>query len=268
MICIYCGNESNGQDRTKEHVIPQWLIKKLGIEKQKCQFSPVSKYLEEFPITSPVPNTLVHKVCQTCNNGWLNEIDNSCKELLIKMITKDEYSHLLNTNNIQILQTLIFKIFLNFLATGPESFKNVRLEYFKEFYNYKYPPNGTELYISNILPREKFCISHLDHWQYFDKEIHESINETFKLNKTLSFKFFLQLGKISFVLSHSGADANIIYNPNMLTPLKIKGTTKPHAMRIEKCISPVDSTIANIILYNSLKISVLNTRYSLLFYTN
>ncbi|MCG6036622.1 hypothetical protein MER72_04395 [Acinetobacter baumannii] len=123
MKCIYCKNEISGKEKTNEHVIPQWVIKKLDIKKKQLSFTSISEKLEVFKPMTPIPHTFTHKVCASCNNGWLCDIDESCKDLLEVMIDGTEAKDFLNRESVEKLRILIYKIFLNFFATGPSTFK-------------------------------------------------------------------------------------------------------------------------------------------------
>lgn len=216
MNCIYCNESMFGSQRTNEHIIPQWIIKKLKIQNYKHNFIPISKELIQFDPRMPVTQTLTHKVCSECNNGWLSTIDNSCVDILNALIDGDklEYEKAHNLKSIEKLYIFIYKIFLNFFATGPKSFKENKLFIFNDFYKNKCPPNNVELYISKCRTSDPIFINHVDIW------ITDPENYVYKDPFGLRFKFFLQLGDVAFVLCSAGDNAKfIMYDPNYLHPL-------------------------------------------------
>ncbi|NUG02965.1 hypothetical protein, partial [Acinetobacter oleivorans] len=163
MKCIYCTKEVNGNEKTNEHIIPQWIIKELDIKDYKLNFTPVSKSLIALKPRTPVTNTLTHKVCKKCNNGWLSDIDKSCipllKDLMVGKIPKD----LMTTSNINKLYILLYKIFLNQFATSPETFKKEKEDAYIDFFKEKYPPKSVELFFSKVTnENRKIIIAHLD----------------------------------------------------------------------------------------------------------
>jgi hypothetical protein len=166
MECIYCGQEVIGNSKTNEHVIPKWIIQYLQSEKLSLEVVPVSRAKQIFPPRNPVAMTLTHKICNICNNGWLSEIDNSCKDLVKDFINAN---HLKKNNlseiegeDIKNLYILIYKIFLNFMATGP--FKEDKLPFYKAFYQNPLTPSDVVLFICDISASKPISIGHLDNW--------------------------------------------------------------------------------------------------------
>ncbi|KGF60295.1 hypothetical protein LH92_10470 [Acinetobacter baumannii] len=250
MICIYCNSEVNGSLKTNEHVIPQWIIKKLDIKNKKLSFLLVSRNLKKINLRTPVPHTLTHKICNTCNNDWLSKIDNSCKkglELAIDGIDNNYFWDLENARNLFIF---IYKIFLNFFATS-EEFKKEKIPFYNEFYKNKFPPDDVSMFISKIHTTESFSITHLDHW-LLDYENQLNMNNI----NGFRFKFFIQLGKVAFVLCSSGeSDKQIVYDPRYLHPFIISKNLSTSLMGFtHECQQPVSNTISNRILFNLIRV--------------
>ncbi|MDC4612135.1 hypothetical protein OHV63_08860 [Acinetobacter baumannii] len=218
MNCIYCNCCLNGSNRSREHVIPQWVIRKLGLEKYKHNFVPVSSDLIESSPRTPVTSTLTHIICNKCNNGWLSDIDESCIELLSSLI--DGYPFYLDSdlNSITKLHTLLYKIFLNFFATSPSSFTNKKLDVYHKFYQQKHPPSNVDFYIANVISTDPIKIYSPDVW--IGERIPNQANNFFRQPFGVRFKFFLQLGKISFVLCSTGDKKKaIVFDPKYLNPV-------------------------------------------------
>jgi len=240
----------SGNEKTNEHVIPQWIIKKLDVKKKKLSFTSISQEFKLFEPTNPIPHTLTHKVCNSCNSGWLSDIDKSCKEFLEIMIEGKSPGKHLNPENVEKLKILIYKIFLNFFATGPKSFKEKKLSFYHDFYKTKSTPENVFLFISLFRDAEKLSINHLDGWQ----KIHDNQEINFNISD-FRFKFYLQLGEIAFVLCSTGDKNNIIvYDDRYLIPLSI---SRIHF--IEKfdhstpCPEPIPDARATRFLYNSIR---------------
>ncbi|MCH7338192.1 conserved hypothetical protein [Acinetobacter proteolyticus] len=251
MICIYCGQESIGQNITKEHVIPQWIIKKLDLKFYKLSLLPISRELKVFDARTPVINTLTHKICSKCNNGWLSEIDNSCIELLDYMIDGKDIYEIMDSENLKKLFNLIYKIFLNYLAIGPNSFKEKNISEYQEYFKYKFPPSDVNLFFCKILASDgKFCISSLGLWPL----VHE--NQFDYKNDGFGFKFYIQLGEVAFVLCKvSDTLVSIDYDDYLLSPIIIQNSTRNNLFHImEVCPKPFVDTPANSILLNALRL--------------
>ena len=92
--CLFCGKSlrsktaSAGAIDTNEHIVPQWLQKYLGIE------GDIIKPLLVRKIDSQPVHVREHvfgsfksgRVCAECNGGWMCELENSEKPILISMI--------------------------------------------------------------------------------------------------------------------------------------------------------------------------------------
>lgn len=249
MNCIYCNTPIDGNNRSSEHVLPQWIINKLGIGKTPFSLKSVSRDLFEFDITTPVPKTLTHKICKSCNNGWLHKIDDSCMELLSCFIDGIDPAQYLNLTNLEKLKTLLYKIFLNFFASGPKQFKQDKAEFYNLFYEKGSSPETTNLFFLDSPTDDKFAISTLDHW-LLNFDSHKYKNDRFR------FKFYLQLGKKAFILCDSGNNnTRILSDSNKLTPLLIHPSTLSTNLGLNlPCNPAVQDNIINRILLNSLMI--------------
>ena len=252
MECIYCKTEISGKEKTNEHVIPQWVIKKLDIKKKQLSFTSISEKLEVFKPTTPIPHTFTHKVCASCNNGWLCNIDESCKDLLEVMIDGKDPKDFLNRECVEKLRILIYKIFLNFFATGPSSFKEKKLNFYHDFFKTKKPPENVYLFVTPFLNDKIFSINHLDGWQeLYENQIIDDDGSGFR------FKFYLQLGESALVLCSSGDERNIIvYDERYLIPLYISRFSIP--TNFEQTIPdfhPALNTEVNHFLYDSIRVS-------------
>ncbi|MDC5430781.1 hypothetical protein NRA51_12590 [Acinetobacter baumannii] len=250
MNCIYCNCHLNGSNKSQEHVIPQWIIKKLGIEKNQHEFVPISENLEEFEHRTPITNKLTHSICNTCNNGWLSHIDESCKNVLSKLITGTNVPPLDLKNNYEKICTLIYKIFLNLFATAPKSFKNKKLYAFHNFFIEKKPPSNVFLFLSNIRNNSPVSIHHADIWLSNGDE-----TLIYKQPHGVKFKFFLQLGKVSFVMCSTGdISKTIIFDPKFLLPLVVSTPFITGNLGISHVPpEPFEDNIAHRILYNSIQ---------------
>lgn len=249
MKCIYCKKEVNGKEKTNEHVIPQWIIKKLDIKKKQLSFTSISEELEVFKPITPTPHTLTHKVCASCNNGWLSDIDDSCKQFLEVVIDGNEPGKLFNFDNIEKLRILIFKILLNYLATGPNTFKQKKLKFYHDFYKTRLPPENAYLFITNFRNDINFSINHLDGWQKLNEN--QNIGDD---GSGFRFKVYLQLGEIAFVLCSPGDKRNIIiYDNRFLFPISNQLSLPRNFDQTTSCFEPIPDTRVNRFLFNSIR---------------
>lgn len=94
--CIFCNEEVN--DKTKEHVIPQWLIKKTGKPNRKIRigldYSPIFNPSKEFK-KNPIQfsfNNFTFPACQSCNN-YYSKMEKEMEEILRKIENNDSLNN-------------------------------------------------------------------------------------------------------------------------------------------------------------------------------
>lgn len=253
MNCIYCDTLLTGQNKTNEHIIPQWMIRHLEIKHHRHNIQPVSKELIKFKPRYPVTHTFTYKICNTCNNGWLSQIDNSCKELLILLMdgNEEKAKEVADQISADNLHTLIYKIFLNYFATSPESFKKDKLKFYKSFFEERTAPKDTILFISNVCINQKVAIVHSDAWLF------EYINQLdMNQNNNFRFKFYLQLGHVAFVLCSTGEEnKSIIYDPLYISPFSLSGMVYTADLNMmTPCPDVIDDTFLNRFLFNIIRV--------------
>jgi len=85
--CIFCDSPLAG-NRAEEHAIPRWLMEFLGLTDGKLYLavahSQDNAILKDR--TQVVGNFVEGRVCEGCNNGWMNDLEKQTKELLKPLI--------------------------------------------------------------------------------------------------------------------------------------------------------------------------------------
>lgn len=86
--CIFCGNPLTGQ-RSREHVFPRWLMREFDTLAQ-----PFSVTWTDDADGSPresrelvMGNLVAGRVCRTCNNGWMSQLEQAASGLLLDVAT-------------------------------------------------------------------------------------------------------------------------------------------------------------------------------------
>lgn len=88
--CAYCGKELTKKNRTKEHIIPNGLIKLFP--NQNITFTPDKAYKDNF-------GQSISDVCQSCNGGVLSDLDTYGVNLIKTYFLKTYNLHdILNVN--------------------------------------------------------------------------------------------------------------------------------------------------------------------------
>jgi len=70
--CIFCGDKGG----SAEHIIAQWLIKRMGVEKRKITVAAIDGVGNRTERSShTLFNYTTKNVCSLCNNGWMSELE-------------------------------------------------------------------------------------------------------------------------------------------------------------------------------------------------
>lgn len=85
--CVFCGKTK----LSREHIFAQWLLKELDIYDDDVTMShnsfigaPISNRKHSF---SNLVNGLV---CEDCNNGWMSQLEDDCKEHIINLMNMND----------------------------------------------------------------------------------------------------------------------------------------------------------------------------------
>jgi hypothetical protein len=93
--CIFCGLSGK---KTKEHIWSEWMHEYLpssgGGAHSKGNFT----FYDKTPLNSKtterqghVSTVKVRVVCKTCNSGWMSQLEENVKPILVKMFKKDRF---------------------------------------------------------------------------------------------------------------------------------------------------------------------------------
>lgn len=85
--CIFCGQPAG----SKEHALPDWLAKTMGVESEPSQpgLISVSKGVEPQGNPRATGKLITKGVCQNCNNGWLANLEGDVKHILAPLVAQD-----------------------------------------------------------------------------------------------------------------------------------------------------------------------------------
>jgi hypothetical protein len=134
--CVFCG----ATPLTKEHVLPQWLRDALGVSQLRV------RYIRHTRDTlrhhdGPAFLEQVRVVCATCNNGWMNDLEESVRQFLPTLITGRQV--LIEEAEQRALARWSLKTMLMYQYTHNERHRGVIPE-----------PDYTEFYVTRELSRD------------------------------------------------------------------------------------------------------------------
>ncbi|MEK8146667.1 hypothetical protein NKH18_51540 [Streptomyces sp. M10(2022)] len=86
MSCVFCG----GSPVTKEHIFPQWLNEYLLPGRQQTEQARYGEGAYDKTRQSVGLDFTVKKVCASCNNGWMSQLEVASKDALAPLITRQD----------------------------------------------------------------------------------------------------------------------------------------------------------------------------------
>ncbi len=84
-VCIFCGNT---EKLSGEHILPDWLSKKF--DKSIIGINEVRGDNLNRSWTKSIFQDRLHKVCETCNHGWMSKLEADAKDILSELIFTHE----------------------------------------------------------------------------------------------------------------------------------------------------------------------------------
>lgn len=129
--CVYCDNELTKENRSKEHVIPKWLLEFLKIRNTKIQPTHYSPEFNAISIRNHTLDGLVTgQICKFCNNGWMSQLEDEAMSILKPLIICNRAVVDLNDKERQIIGRWTIKTAFN-LNSASNYIYNIPAEHFK-----------------------------------------------------------------------------------------------------------------------------------------
>jgi hypothetical protein len=130
-LCVFCDNQLTKENRSKEHIIPQWLLDFLGIREETIQpthFS--SKGHTNSTRHHTLDNLLAGQICEECNNGWMSSLEQDAIPILKPLIAGDRVIVDLDDTERQIIGRWTSKTALT-LNSASNYLKNIPSDHYK-----------------------------------------------------------------------------------------------------------------------------------------
>lgn len=228
--CVYCGIRIGNSNRAREHVIPSWLQKHLGIEKETI-------HLGHIPILSNTPKTerahpadqfLLGNVCKLCNNGWMSRMETR-NQATIKSLIAGNFNILdqIDESDKLALARWIVKTALCYNNVADYPYK-VPKSHFKHVYERK---NDLPAELIVLCKRNPYYadwfLAHDPKWMpiVYRPEVDRGRMESAKEIRNLihnSYKIILQFGHAMFIVVYckgGHSDFRFILQPDQQTIL-------------------------------------------------
>lgn len=133
--CVFCDDKPT----TKEHVYPKWLRKVVTGDRFITVLETNAGRKERCPKVGF--DLTENAVCQTCNSGWMSELENEVLRLLTPMIGGE--SRKLDAREQCTVATWVHKTMLMMYQKAPMSDVTVPKDHYLDMYRRKKPSAGT-----------------------------------------------------------------------------------------------------------------------------
>jgi hypothetical protein len=129
--CAFCDTPLNKDNRSKEHILPQWLLDFLEIREEIIQpthFSNIGEIITKRHHT--LGGLLAGQICSLCNNGWMSQLEQEAMPILKPLIIGKTTVVDLNENERQIISRWTAKTAFS-LNSSSNYLKNVPLMHYQ-----------------------------------------------------------------------------------------------------------------------------------------
>lgn len=200
-LCAFCDASITRENRSKEHVIPQWLLDFLKVREEKIQpthFSTIGETLTTRKHT--LEGLLAGQICEICNNGWMNELEQVAIPILKPLMLGASAVVELNDNERQILSRWAAKTAFalnsssNYLKIVPSiHFQHIRI-------NLDSLPSKVSSYGQQNHGDRPFYWIQSSTWMLNGNS--DKMSELATELKNNSYKIALQFGKLMLLISY------------------------------------------------------------------
>jgi hypothetical protein len=134
-FCIFCGAEP--KERSREHILPQWLIELTGDPRRKAVFGPFfDERTRELTFRNFAFDEFAFAACEECNLRF-SRLESATKEIMVKLLakspaqSKDFHTLLTWLDKVRVgLWLVSYVIQKNISAITPQYYINSRIDMF------------------------------------------------------------------------------------------------------------------------------------------
>lgn len=225
-LCVFCAASLNRENRSKEHVIPQWLLDFLGIREEIIEpthFS--SDGSTQTKRNHTLEGLLAGRVCESCNGGWMSTLEQEAIPILKPLINGERAVVELNERERQIIGRWTAKT--AYALNSSSNFqKNVPFEHHKFIRtNTENLPNKVSSFAQQHHGTRPFYWIQSPTWLLHGDS--DKLDDIGLELKNSSYKIALQFGKLMLLIAFIPIE--IIY------PVLWKGIHVPLLPKAGKC---------------------------------
>lgn len=139
--CIFCRTGVV----TREHVWPEWLAKEISARTKDLVYH-AFRGNEDVVRDTPVLDGVVKRVCKSCNEGWMSDLETESKPILLPLVFGDKPNVQLSPNDQRVLATWALKtaIVADFFGKEPYLPSSV----YRQLFEKRCPPKTCLVFVS------------------------------------------------------------------------------------------------------------------------
>lgn len=215
--CIFCHQPLAGQ-KSREHVLPQWLDDELGGNLVYYGHGIRGDTSSEFTVTGGdrvigTGRTRVEgRVCSSCNNNWLNDFEVTARPIVSDLVFGRTDARALSSGERDLLASWLFKTLLVAVSSGSGEYGIHACDY-HNFRATGRPGEWLNIYVASLETNCKYSCGPVELNWHFD-----GTNESGSVNE-LGLKYVFHIGALHVVACHtalSGATQKVVqelHNP-------------------------------------------------------
>lgn len=171
--CMFCGDKiEKSKNKAKEHVLKNSWLKNLGHQKTELEFGLHNSENEIVEVRRMVADALqCGEVCKKCNNGWMNDLDNSIEHVVLGLARRTLSSVNLNKRDRWNLGRWILKTACTFIYMDKPHRRHIPKEVLRSMKERKYLPEGFSAFYT-VFPKSQIGVhaASIDAWQLHNEK--------------------------------------------------------------------------------------------------
>lgn len=140
-VCVFCG----GSPLTREHVLPQWLKPLVPFE-DKTGIGLGGGRRRTIPI--PPSERTARAFCESCNTGWMSDLEGITQPILTPLILGHPEPHQLDVSALETIALWAAKTVLTCQFVNPPNRRYVPQAACRWMGEHQSPPPGTRVWIA------------------------------------------------------------------------------------------------------------------------
>lgn len=164
-VCGFCGVFLNAKNRAKEHVLRRSWLDRLGHTKSKVSSGFMSGAVLLGERNQAAEQVQAGEVCSACNNGWMNHLDLSVEDHVLKLAVDPAAELVVGRLGARQIARWILKTAIAFELTAEPSRRHIRTEIVRRVRRANWLPDGfAAFYCRSPLGQRGISVASFDAW--------------------------------------------------------------------------------------------------------